>query len=259
MIGGRRDPKLAQTWEFRNLLWTTFHLACLVIHDRREYSNTRRIFQIVGTVTRPCLSMIDLRHLNRVGTLCQTPFTPHHDLLALRSNLRRAHFPTELFWLPMVVEVIGAGFDRPSNGNFFSLRFPRIVKVHEDRSIQDALNFNAYQRLALESIKDLGECDLTSTESALPSLSTKTVPGSPPIAGPSIGLLNQDHSSTSDKHIVSEFLSDTTVADNANLADRRCALKWKPVTTTSSRSCKQMKGSRGRSNHGIESSMTNTV
>ena len=150
VIGGRRDPKLAQTWEFRNLLWTTFHLACLVTHDRQEHSDTRRIFQIVGTVTRPCLSMIDLRHLNRVETLYQTPFTPHHDLLALRSNLRRADFPTELFWLPMVVEVIGAGFDRPSNGHFFSLRFLRIVKVYEDRSIQDALDFDEYQPLALE-------------------------------------------------------------------------------------------------------------
>ena len=36
VIGGRRDPKVAQTWGFRNLLWTTFHLACLVTHDRRE-------------------------------------------------------------------------------------------------------------------------------------------------------------------------------------------------------------------------------
>ena len=68
----------------------------------------------------------------------------------------------------MVVEVIGAGFDRPSNGNFLSLRFPRIVKVHEDRSIQDALDFDEYQRLALENIKGLGEY-VTPTES--PALS----------------------------------------------------------------------------------------
>ena len=201
--------------------------------------------------------MIDLRHLNRVGTLSQTPFTPHHDVLALRSNLRRADFPTELFWLPMVVEVIGAGFDRPSNWDFFSLRFPRIIKVHEDRSTQDALDFDEYQRLALESIKGLGECVSAPTESAPLSPLINTIPNQPPMSGQCIKSLNPDYSSILGESILRGSLSDTTVADN--LADRRHVLKRKPAATTSSRFCKKIKGSRGRSNHGVEPSTTNTA
>jgi hypothetical protein len=67
--------------------------------------------------------------------------------------------PYRLFWSPVVVEVIGAGFDRPSDEDFFSLRFPRIKKIHEDRLAQDAVNFSEYQCLARQSIKNMGELE----------------------------------------------------------------------------------------------------
>jgi len=60
--------------------------------------------------------------------------------------------PTELFVEPAVVEVVGAGFDRPANQRFLTLRFPRIVKVHRDRTFKDSLDFMEYQRLAQESM-----------------------------------------------------------------------------------------------------------
>jgi len=36
----------------------------------------------------------------------------------------------------MVAKVIGAGFNRSPNAQYFTLRFPRIVKIHNDRSVQ---------------------------------------------------------------------------------------------------------------------------
>lgn len=59
--------------------------------------------------------------------------------------------PTELFKKPVMVEVLGAGFDKPSGCAFFTLRFPRVVKIHQDRSYPDALGFTEYQQLADES------------------------------------------------------------------------------------------------------------
>ena len=56
--------------------------------------------------------------------------------------------PTELFTRPLVVEVVGAGFDRPPNMRYFTLRFPRLVKIHHDRCVEDALDFVEYQQLA---------------------------------------------------------------------------------------------------------------
>lgn len=60
--------------------------------------------------------------------------------------------PTNLFTEPAVVEVIGAGFDRLANVRFSTLRFPRIVKIHRDRTFRDSVDFAEYQRLAEESI-----------------------------------------------------------------------------------------------------------
>jgi hypothetical protein len=51
----------------------------------------------------------------------------------------------------MVVEAIGAGFDKPPDAAFFTFRFPRILKIHRDRSDRDALIFVEYQHLADES------------------------------------------------------------------------------------------------------------
>jgi len=67
--------------------------------------------------------------------------------------------PTELFVEPAVVEVVGAGFDRPANQRFLTLRFPRIVKIHRDRTFKDSLDFTEYQRLAQESMALTAEED----------------------------------------------------------------------------------------------------
>ena len=41
----------------------------------------------------------------------------------------------------MVVEVVGAGFDRPSNSRYDTLRFPRVMKIYHDRTVGDAVTF----------------------------------------------------------------------------------------------------------------------
>ena len=69
------------------------------------------------------------------------------------SNIRRV--PTHLFSQPAVAEVIGAGFDRPANARYSTLRFPRIVKTHHDRSPGDVVDFDAYQRMAQMSCETL--------------------------------------------------------------------------------------------------------
>jgi hypothetical protein len=44
-----------------------------------------------------------------------------------------------------VVEVVGAGFDRPSNSRYHTLRLFRVVKIHHDRSFLNAVDFTVYQ------------------------------------------------------------------------------------------------------------------
>jgi hypothetical protein len=50
--------------------------------------------------------------------------------MEMQVNLPRAEQPTELFKMPVVVEVMSAGFDRAANTRFFTLQFPRVLKIH---------------------------------------------------------------------------------------------------------------------------------
>jgi len=36
---------------------------------------------------------------------------------------------------------MGAGFDKPANARYFALRFPRMLKIHGDRSLKDTISF----------------------------------------------------------------------------------------------------------------------
>lgn len=62
------------------------------------------------------------------------------------TGLKGRSLPSHLFQQPAVVEVVGAGFDRPPNAQYLTLRFPHIVKVHHDRSasVQVVDDYAAY-------------------------------------------------------------------------------------------------------------------
>jgi DNA ligase-4 len=69
----------------------------------------------------------------------------------VHSELTNGSLPTTLFTRPAVVEVVGAGFNRPSSSRYHTLQFPRVVKIHQDCSFLDAVDFTAYQLMAEQS------------------------------------------------------------------------------------------------------------
>lgn len=53
----------------------------------------------------------------------------------------------------MVVDVVGAGFNRSTNVRYLTLRFSHIVKVYYDRSLDDTIDFTEYQSMAEASYR----------------------------------------------------------------------------------------------------------
>ncbi|KAH8800851.1 hypothetical protein F5884DRAFT_809063 [Xylogone sp. PMI_703] len=43
---------------------------------------------------------------------------------------------------------MGVGFDKPSNSRYFALRFPRLLKIHGDRSFKDTTSLEELQKMA---------------------------------------------------------------------------------------------------------------
>jgi DNA ligase-4 len=54
-----------------------------------------------------------------------------------------------IFNSPLVFEVLGAGFQKPSNSNFYMLRHARVRKLHQDRSWRDCISFQELQDQAM--------------------------------------------------------------------------------------------------------------
>jgi DNA ligase-4 len=54
----------------------------------------------------------------------------------------------ELFKRPFSVELVDASFDRPANTSYFALRFPRMLRIHDDHSFKDTVSFGHLRTVA---------------------------------------------------------------------------------------------------------------
>jgi len=76
------------------------------------------------------------------------PFASSTPGLSVTIDQKDQSQPTELFKRPFVVKVMGAGFDKPANVSYFTLRFPRVQKFHLDRTLEDTVSFGELQEIA---------------------------------------------------------------------------------------------------------------
>ncbi|KAK5188486.1 hypothetical protein LTR92_011470 [Exophiala xenobiotica] len=70
IVGGRYDATVALMMGDIDLSWTTFYLACSTKKDVDFSSEIKPPFRVVGTVSRLCLAVADLRYFNKYGKLC---------------------------------------------------------------------------------------------------------------------------------------------------------------------------------------------
>ena len=149
IIGGRRIARDVQALNIGKLCWTTFHLACLENRDEVHRYSEKPRFRIVGVVSaaKKTLSPDRTRLFNELGQFERIPYASIRAEMEVVSDLNHDP-PTELFKNPFVVEVVGGGFEKPANVSYHSLRFPRVTKIHEDRSLHDVMSFDELQELA---------------------------------------------------------------------------------------------------------------
>ncbi|KAH7060982.1 hypothetical protein BKA63DRAFT_528294 [Paraphoma chrysanthemicola] len=46
-----------------------------------------------------------------------------------------------------------AAFDRPADTGYYALRFPWVLRIHEDCTLRDTVSFDELQKLARKSIE----------------------------------------------------------------------------------------------------------
>ncbi|KAH8691873.1 hypothetical protein BGW36DRAFT_303446 [Talaromyces proteolyticus] len=152
VVGGWRDATDEQALGIGSLRWTSFYIACLDNKEEVYGFKAKPKFRSIDIVDRHGISKHNLVFLNRRGYLELETFTtslPQMDVNM--GELQRSEGP-EIFRHPFIVEVIGAGFDKPPNASYLALRFPRIQKIHDDRTFTDVVGYNELQTLAKQAI-----------------------------------------------------------------------------------------------------------
>lgn len=148
LIGARYESRDATVLrDICKLLWTHFYIGCLVNKEAVTQSKAKPKFRVVDVIDRNCMSVRNMQYLNQMGEFsARSPDSNHaFDVECDQANI--APMGT-MFKTPFVVEMLGCGFEKPSGARFFTLRFPRIVKIHSDRTFEDAASFSDLQILA---------------------------------------------------------------------------------------------------------------
>src|SRR5437773_6809418 len=104
--------------------------------------DTKPIFRVIDTVGRHGISKENILFLNRMGYFEQVSFALSRSEFDVKLDEGQLPWPSELFKRPFVVEVMGAGFVKPANAGYFALRFPRVQKIHQDRTFKDTVSFD---------------------------------------------------------------------------------------------------------------------
>lgn len=148
IVGATYDSSEAARMDKENLSWTRFHMGCLTNKDAVLRLGAKPHFAVVDSLNA-CIKPEDLVAINRLGQFravsTSSKGTGDAFSLDVRPGVCRM---SVAFWEPFVFEVMGSGFDKQPNQDFYTLRFPRVLKAHWDRSWKEAVDFDELQAMA---------------------------------------------------------------------------------------------------------------
>ncbi|KAJ5602420.1 hypothetical protein N7537_005376 [Penicillium hordei] len=134
----RDAPNLRQ---IKGLKWTHFFVGCLLNPQHFKEGNALPRFRVVDVIGRHCMSIQTMQALNQDGEFyARQPETFEGFHIDYGHNTLPT--ATTLFKHPFIVEMLGSGFEKPSGARYFTLRFPRILKIHSDRTLEECTSFH---------------------------------------------------------------------------------------------------------------------
>ncbi|RAK84969.1 hypothetical protein BO79DRAFT_274030 [Aspergillus costaricaensis CBS 115574] len=148
IIGARYNSRDAMAIkQVKKLSWTEFFIGCLVNKEMVVQSGAKPKFRVLDIINHHCMHVRFMQFLNQFGGFCaRSPDFEHGFILEYGESVVN---PMDVvFKTPFVVEMLGSGFEKPSGARYYTLRFPRILKVHSDRSFEDAASYRELQLLA---------------------------------------------------------------------------------------------------------------
>ncbi|KAJ0416400.1 hypothetical protein BJY00DRAFT_291714 [Aspergillus carlsbadensis] len=157
LIGAAYNARDASTLERGGKLsWTHFFVGCLENKDEVLQASATPRFCIVDVIDYHGMSATIMQNLNTSGKYGARRADSCDDTDFEYGNPGMARMDV-VFKTPFVVEMLGSSFEKPSGARYYTLRFPRILKIHSDRSIEDAVSFRELQDLAGAAVSVPGD------------------------------------------------------------------------------------------------------
>ncbi|KAK2796790.1 hypothetical protein FQN51_009014 [Onygenales sp. PD_10] len=153
IIGARYDSQEASNGIFREikcLKWTSFFVGCLEKSGKQCHQG-RSVFRIVDVLNRHNINIQLMKALNELGQFRCCVVDDEDAPFATWNDQNQLPEVQDLFKTPFVVEMLGSGFEKPPGVNYYTLRFPRVLKIHADRDVEDAITLEELQQLAEEA------------------------------------------------------------------------------------------------------------
>ncbi|KAI5365075.1 Putative DNA ligase, ATP-dependent, nucleic acid-binding protein [Septoria linicola] len=147
VIGATYNAQQAATASRKAFIkWTSFHLGCLANKDDMLKYDARPLFKHVGVIDQEhCIPRAVLETANILGNLTALPWPAEPNPPDFDVEIPASVKMSVVFTKLLVFEVLGSGYEKPSNCNYLMLRHPRVKKLHEDRGWIDCITFQELQ------------------------------------------------------------------------------------------------------------------
>ena len=171
IVGGSYNVKKSHKYRKACLEFTSFYLACQEdgnVNDDIKYKKPK--FKVVGMIEESaCIPAPCLAILNDTGRFIAQGYEEGSMPLNFELTFTKPELKSikKVFTEPIVCEVLGSGFEKPSGVNTYMLRHPRILKVHSDRTWNDVISFAELQNLGEASQKEPAKEDMEEMEKLL--------------------------------------------------------------------------------------------
>ena len=154
VVGAGYDVREASRFPDLDLKWTQFYIGCLRNKETVLQSGAKPRFLIFDKIC-DCLKKEDLVYINQHGQFPLRSMEPGsldaHETYNLDFAVGLPR-PKVIFRKPFVFDVAGSGFDKSPNRDIFTLRFPRVLKLHRDRDWRQAVGLDELQAIAIEAM-----------------------------------------------------------------------------------------------------------
>lgn len=143
--------------------WTHFHIGCLKNKDAVIQLGAKPEYVVLDAINQS-LSTKDLQYLNQHGQFhcLRIDSTDCAGAFNLEYGSWEGPRMTVVFRKPFVFEIMGGGFVKLANSEYYALRWPRVLKVHQDRHWKESISLDELQSLANEAcnVPDAEEFEL---------------------------------------------------------------------------------------------------